>query len=130
MTTFHLPLSDLRQIWRTMRLLENSDGQRAQISRDFRQAVWILKGLALERQIKQMQTDMRNALPWLEIFQRQLADEAIADCELWEDRKRRLAMTIGALREHVRVADVVREEDVEALGLPLSADGTCGNVAC
>jgi len=71
-----------------------------------------------------------DALAWLEFYQRQLADEAIADCELWEDRKRRLAMAIDALRVRVSVADLVHEEDVEALGLPLSANGTCGNVAC
>jgi hypothetical protein len=41
-----------------------------------------------------------------------LAVPAVADSELWEDRKRRLAMTIGALRVRVSVEDLVHEEDV------------------
>lgn len=54
-----------------------------------------------------------DALAWLEFYQRQLTDEAIADSALWEDRKRRLAMAIGALRGRVSVDDLVHEEDLE-----------------
>ena len=54
-----------------------------------------------------------DALAWLEFYQRQLTDEAIADSALWEDRKRRLQMAIDALRERVSVTDLVHEEDME-----------------